>query len=877
VGADPSNLEYSYSYAESSDFTANLIQSDWVPATPPSSFPTFTITGLSTGPTYYFRVTARDKVNLVMNNSNTLSTTVQSSCGGGGSSSGGGCSPSSWSPDPATVCSDQTFTQTSNCGSTRTATGTKSCPTNQNTNSGTTNTNSTVTNTNQNGTTNGNENTSNTNMNDSDVVAIGFSTLPNTLTNHRDISLITTAKGAATMCFWGDIENGISAQTPVCIPYANSSNALLSPQDGAKTIFVQFKNNSGRSSDTLQTSITLDTTAPITPTFSIPSTTPIRNIQMNVTGTGDASWIYISGDISNTDHTFKWTAINASYILTLVGDPGVKTVTIQTKDLAGNVSSFVSHTTNYQPEVPPQNENTNSPSMNQNNNRYIPPTPPASNQNTNSIIQQNANGNMPNNNINSETEHNTNSDNTGNTNSFHEQENQNAQGSTDTTSDHDEDGLTNNDETTYYHTDPNNPDTDHDGLKDDEEVNIYHTDPLNPDTDGDFLNDGAEVKTYHTNPLVKDTDKDICTDGAEIAQHTNPLDPNSQACNIPPVILENNVTTPHQSPGIKDSDGDGLSDTIENQIGTDPKKKDTDGDTFSDGDEVLLYGTNPLDPNDNPNTRQLHLRITNWKNGDIMTGSDWLIQGVCKPSSTISVVLIDKNKTETLLQETSCNNEKLFLISINKTVEDGYYTLLAKTADEESPSLSIMVDKTKNIPPPHPEAVDTVSIKEYSPPYLTATIVIHNQKPTVYGKTVYGATVQATFQSLMTSSSIIADSTAGDFSISSPTPLDLGAHKVILYAVTAEGMRSSTITIPFTITNLDAASSGSFPWWMLWLLLLIVIGVFSYWYFFLYAKKKKKEPAPKDKREEQQTKEEPTSADDEPLEVISESSLEKKK
>ena len=37
------------------------------------------------------------------------------------------CSPSSWSPDPSTVCSGQPFTQTSNCNTTRSAVGTKNC------------------------------------------------------------------------------------------------------------------------------------------------------------------------------------------------------------------------------------------------------------------------------------------------------------------------------------------------------------------------------------------------------------------------------------------------------------------------------------------------------------------------------------------------------------------------------------------------------------------------------------------------------------------------------------------------------------------------------------------------------------------------------
>jgi len=52
-----------------------------------------------------------------------------------------------------------------------------------------------------------------------------------------------------------------------------------------------------------------------------------------------------------------------------------------------------------------------------------------------------------------------------------------------------------------------------------------------------------------------------------------------------------------------DSDGDGLPDDLEEQIGTDPNNPDTDGDGYDDGTEVEA-GTDPLDPNDHPgNTR----------------------------------------------------------------------------------------------------------------------------------------------------------------------------------------------------------------------------------------------------------------------------------
>ena len=42
-----------------------------------------------------------------------------------------------------------------------------------------------------------------------------------------------------------------------------------------------------------------------------------------------------------------------------------------------------------------------------------------------------------------------------------------------------------------------------------------------------------------------------------------------------------------------DSDGDGLSDSQESALGTNPNNVDTDGDGVNDGQEVAL-GTNPL-------------------------------------------------------------------------------------------------------------------------------------------------------------------------------------------------------------------------------------------------------------------------------------------
>lgn len=47
----------------------------------------------------------------------------------------------------------------------------------------------------------------------------------------------------------------------------------------------------------------------------------------------------------------------------------------------------------------------------------------------------------------------------------------------------------------------------------------------------------------------------------------------------------------------KDTDGDGLSDRLEKQIGTNPQLYDTDGDTLSDYKEYVELKTNPLSKN----------------------------------------------------------------------------------------------------------------------------------------------------------------------------------------------------------------------------------------------------------------------------------------
>lgn len=186
--------------------------------------------------------------------------------------------------------------------------------------------------------------------------------------------------------------------------------------------------------------------------------------------------------------------------------------------------------------------------------------------------------------------------------------------------DDDGDGLT-NDEEAAAGTDPSNPDSDGDGIPDGIEVHTG-TNPLSPDTDGDGIPDGIEDTNHNgvvdpgeTDPRNPDSDGGGVPDGEEDKNHNGVVDPgetdprnpadddlrDSDGDGIPDRIEEQTGTDPHNP----DTDGDGLPDGVEdhNHNGvvdpgeTDPRNPDTDGGGVDDGTEVA-QGTDPLDPSD---------------------------------------------------------------------------------------------------------------------------------------------------------------------------------------------------------------------------------------------------------------------------------------
>lgn len=93
------------------------------------------------------------------------------------------------------------------------------------------------------------------------------------------------------------------------------------------------------------------------------------------------------------------------------------------------------------------------------------------------------------------------------------------------------------------------------------------------------------IGTFNTEPTgdFLDTDPDNAN---------NPVDNNVPAATTTQTTDENIIF----GDSIPDTDSDGLDDVREEDIGTDSLNWDTDGDELGDGDEVIIWKTNPLNP-----------------------------------------------------------------------------------------------------------------------------------------------------------------------------------------------------------------------------------------------------------------------------------------
>ncbi len=124
-------------------------------------------------------------------------------------------------------------------------------------------------------------------------------------------------------------------------PYTDRKEVMLAEPDGDKQYFVQFADEAGNTTETISATITLDTTAPTIDGFVIDgdaewSNHPEKKVKLSVRA-HHAAEMMISE--SATFENAAWQAFQGMIPdFTLSGDDGEKTLYIQLRDEAGNIS-----------------------------------------------------------------------------------------------------------------------------------------------------------------------------------------------------------------------------------------------------------------------------------------------------------------------------------------------------------------------------------------------------------------------------------------------------------------------------------------------------------------------------------------------------------
>lgn len=149
-------------------------------------------------------------------------------------------------------------------------------------------------------------------------------------------------------------------------------------------------------------------------------------------------------------------------------------------------------------------------------------------------------------------------------------------------------------------TDPEDPDTDNDGIPDG--VEIAQIEPWDQVADVNSSSSGGRVITgLVASPLEADSDSDGLLDREEVdGWEIRYADERQQAIEYNRTIYETNsadeardiLTTENvtSNPLAIDTDGDGVSDYVEQAAGTNPQDPDTDGDLISDSIEIESKG-----------------------------------------------------------------------------------------------------------------------------------------------------------------------------------------------------------------------------------------------------------------------------------------------
>lgn len=154
-------------------------------------------------------------------------------------------------------------------------------------------------------------------------------------TNQLAVNLGITAIGATEMM----ISNSATFAGGIWEPYSITKAWVLTPVDGTKTVYIQFRDSVGNVSTTSTGTIVLD--APPTGTIAFNNGAGYTNATsatLNITYSADATQMWISDDAGFATGT--WETVAATKPWTLSATEGTKTVYIKFKDAGGQQTAY---------------------------------------------------------------------------------------------------------------------------------------------------------------------------------------------------------------------------------------------------------------------------------------------------------------------------------------------------------------------------------------------------------------------------------------------------------------------------------------------------------------------------------------------------------
>ena len=280
---------------------------------------------------------------------------------------------------------------------------------------------------------------------------------------------------------------------------------------------------------------------------------------------------------------------------------------------------------------------------------------------------------------------------------------------------------------------------------------------------------------------------------------------------------------------------------------------DSDGDGISDLEEIMDYGTDPAvaEP------LKIEAKITNWVHGDITASPTLIIKGVGTSGETMKAFARSKEKSRVqMLGDDMPDTTNKFVIASEVELVSGVYFLKAESYDAEgrvtdtSEEIQITIDTSKDSPAPSIKAIDIQQGSDVSAQGMD----IYNSQPVITGVAPPFSKVTLIFESEITSITVTADEN-GFYSAMVPKTLEDGPHKVTVYSVSKEGVRSAATSISITISSQKrpqeellyssaekVLDSSYFNWWRVIALCSLIFNVLLFlWILGRHRKKEKKD------------------------------------